>query len=278
MRPLAARGSDAGYPLHLFVPLATGGVFLAYLLVLSLTNSQGLLSNILSALCSVVPLVLLGLAIRAIVRAFVRRLPLAGRLVAHMLLGAAFAFLWYWVLMVLLAFTSGKSLLHFDVRPVFPGPAVAWQLMQGVTLYCLVIALIHLEGQTRTPDLAPAADSKEPPALANADPALSRYFVKKGEEIQPVDVRQIVSISGAGDYAEVCTLAGRHLARMTLAQFETALRNERFIRVHRSKIVNLDRVARAEPAGAGRILLHMENGESVLASRAGSRLFRERVI
>jgi two-component system, LytTR family, response regulator len=147
-----------------------------------------------------------------------------------------------------------------------------------VTFYCLVVALIHLEAQPRTRDLESAADSKESPPLANADPTLSRYFVRKGEEIQPVDVQQIVSISGAGDYAEVCTVAGRHLARMTLAQFETALRNERFIRVHRSKIVNLDRVARAEPAGAGRILLHMENGESVLASRAGSRLFRERVI
>jgi DNA-binding LytR/AlgR family response regulator len=48
--------------------------------------------------------------------------------------------------------------------------------------------------------------------------------------------------------------------------------------VHRSRIVNVERIERAEPAGGGRLLLHMEGGETIVASRAGSRLLRDRVI
>jgi DNA-binding LytR/AlgR family response regulator len=65
---------------------------------------------------------------------------------------------------------------------------------------------------------------------------------------------------------------------MTLTEFEQTLTSKNFIRVHRSHIVNVDRVAHAEPAGGGRLLLHMEDGELIPASRAGSRLLRERVI
>jgi DNA-binding LytR/AlgR family response regulator len=65
---------------------------------------------------------------------------------------------------------------------------------------------------------------------------------------------------------------------MTLADFENVLGPKSFIRVHRSWIVNVDRIARAEPAGGGRMLLHMENGEMIQCSRTGSRLLKDRVI
>ncbi|WP_176472961.1 LytTR family DNA-binding domain-containing protein [Sphingomonas lenta] len=48
--------------------------------------------------------------------------------------------------------------------------------------------------------------------------------------------------------------------------------------MHRSAIVNLDRVVRAEPAGGGRLLLHMEAGGVVQASRAGAKLVREQLL
>jgi len=65
---------------------------------------------------------------------------------------------------------------------------------------------------------------------------------------------------------------------MTLAEFEATLDARRFVRVHRSRIVNLDIVERAEPAGAGRLLLHLQTGESVSTSRTGARLLKSRVI
>jgi len=266
-----------------FVLTAGFATFLAYVIVLRLTNDASAVSEILSALSSVVPLILLGLAVRSSTRLWVFGRPLAWQLLYHGILAIAFAAFWYWAVMVLLALTSGKSLLDFDVRAFFPGRAVAWQLLQGLTFYSLAVALTYLEALLDSTasafvTLAETATPASTEHKAAADDRLSRYFIRRGEEIQPVDVRTIVSISGAGDYTEICTLDGRHLARMSLAEFEAKLGTQRFVRVHRSRIVNLDRVARAEPAGSGRILLHMENGESVLASRSGTRLFRQRVI
>jgi DNA-binding LytR/AlgR family response regulator len=42
--------------------------------------------------------------------------------------------------------------------------------------------------------------------------------------------------------------------------------------------VNTHRIARAEPAGGGRLLLHMETGHTISTSRDGARLLRNRVL
>ena len=76
----------------------------------------------------------------------------------------------------------------------------------------------------------------------------------------------VVSINGADDYAEVSTTTGKHLVRMTLAGFAKSLDPSKYVRVHRSWIVNTCRVTRAEPAGGGRLLLHMETGQTISTS------------
>jgi DNA-binding LytR/AlgR family response regulator len=178
--------------------------------------------------------------------------------------------------MVMIGLANGETLTQFVVRPFFPGPAVAWQLLQGLTFYAVVAALIYLRAHP------PASAVMLTGALPQPDPGqkkeLSRYFIRAGEDIHPVDVSQIVSIAGADDYAQVTTLTGSHLVSMTLTEFENALSRSSFIRVHRSRIVNADRIARAEPAGGGRVLLHMENGEMIQCSRTGTRLLKDRVI
>ena len=73
------------------------------------------------------------------------------------------------------------------------------------------------------------------------------------------------------------TAKGNHLVRRRLGEFESDL-PENFVRVHRSAIVNLDRVVRCEPAGSGRISVHLEGSEAVIASRAGAKILRERTL
>jgi two-component system, LytTR family, response regulator len=71
-----------------------------------------------------------------------------------------------------------------------------------------------------------------------------------------VEVDEIVMIAGAQDYAEVSTTDGRkHLVRMSLAEFEQRLPDDSFVRVHRSTIINIAHLGRAEPIGSGRLTL-----------------------
>jgi hypothetical protein len=260
---------------HAFDALALLAVFLAYLAVFAATGNSGLLENAKASLMNLVPLVLLGAAARAlVVRHAVGRGP-ARQIAIHAGLAICFTLLWYWLLMVLIGLARGDSALRFSVEPFFPDPAAAWQLLQGLTFYALIAAVSYLQAQPSLPSFVVAPPA---PMEAEKEASPSRYFIRQGEEILPIEVSQIVSIVGADDYAEVTTLGGRHLVRMTLAEFEASLEDSRFIRVHRSRIVNMERILRAEPAGGGRMLLHMESGEIIQASRAGTKLLRERVI
>jgi two-component system, LytTR family, response regulator len=246
-------------------------VFAAYELALSIGHDSSLVDALPGSIANTIPAVLFGLIVYRVIRIGLvgRRTPV--QVVGHAFLCAAYALLSYWLLIVLLGAVSGISVIQFQVEP-FPIRASVWQLLQNATTYG-IIAVLAYRG-TASPEVTLVLGNED----EQARPGRSRYFIRSGDEIQPVEVNSIVSITGADDYAEVGTLDGRHLVRMTLADFEKTLDPAQFIRVHRSRIVNVDRIARAEPAGGGRLLLHMQDGDAIPASRTGSRLLRDRVI
>lgn len=240
--------------------------FVAYWAVLALANPASPLESLASAAINSATLVCMGVAARSILRRYVFGRSPVFQTLAHILLALLFTLFWYWLLMVALGLARGRSPTDFDVRDFFPGPAVAWQLLQGLACYGLFAALSYAQW---------AAPSR---AKADGAQVRSRFFIKLGEEIRPVDASQIIAIVGAGDYSEVATSSGKHLVKMTLSEFEAALDPEKFLRVHRSRIVNADQIVRAEPAGGGRLLVQMEDGDCVTTSRAGAKLLRDRVI
>lgn len=249
-------------------------VFLAYFAVfLAVRTERSVSDAALSALINLAALLLVAAPARALLKRYVLGAAVPRQIVVHIAIAAAFSILWHWLLMVAIGIRAGGSFTEFAVRAFFPTPAFAWQLLQGTTVYALVAALTYLRARPDMPSLVVSGDGEDP-----REPALSRYFIRRGDDIHPVDVSQIVSITGADDYAEVATVDGSHLVRTTLAEFEVALDPARFLRVHRSRIVNLDRISRAEPAGDGKILLHMQGGQTIQTSRNGAKLFRERVV
>ena len=255
--------------------VASALVFIAYVLVLWTARGGSFPEVLAGAAANTVPVVALGLVTHGIV---VRHI--AGRstpvlILGHLVVGLGFAVLSYWGLLVLLGLVNGVSATEFDVRP-FDRRAMAWQTLQNITTYGIIALYAHLQMRSR-----PAASAVELSAAVDepgASPGPSRYFIRTGDDLRPIEISAIVCITGADDYAEVRTTGGKHLVRMTLNEFDATLDARRFARVHRSHIVNLDRIARAESAGNGRLLLHMETGEAIQTSRAGSKRVRDRVI
>lgn len=262
LSPSVARLALAGTPV----------VFVVYAITLGVARQLSLTDAIVASLANTFPTMLFALAAYAIVARWLIGRSIAVQAIGHVLLALAYSVLAYWLLLVMLGAAFGASVLHFTVEP-FQARAWIWQLLENVTIYGIVATLAYLRAPPE-----PATLILADPGLGEAARSPSRYFIRSGEDFQPIDVDTIVSIAGADDYAELITLGGRHLVRMTLAEFEKALDPVRFIRVHRSRIVNVERIERAEPAGGGRLLLHMEDGEAIPASRAGTRLLRDRVI
>lgn len=241
--------------------LAVSGVFLAYSATTCVALGLDLTRSLIAGAANTIPVMIFGLGVRSIVLRLIAR-PLRIQLAAHLLLCAGFCTLSYCLLIVLFGLFYSAGPDGFVVRP-FSVSGTAWQSLQNVTTYALIAALVYLR--------APHANAAE-------DTGLSRYFVRIGEELRPLDIEKVVSINGADDYAEVSTTTGKHLVRTTLASFAKSLDPSKYIRVHRSWIVNTCRVTRAEPAGGGRLLLHMETGQTISTSRDGAKLFRNRVL
>jgi two-component system, LytTR family, response regulator len=252
--------------------VGTPVVFGAYSLALGIARDLPFGDAVAGSFANTVPTILFGLlAYRMVATQLVGR-GLAVQIVGHTILSAVYALLTYWLLMVMLGAVNGISIVKFTVEP-FPVRASAWQLLQNVTIYGLIAAVAYVG--TRSEPVTVVLSGEGGDAEQRR---LTRYFIRSGDEIQPIDMDSIVSIAGADDYAEVKTVEGTHLVTVTLAEFEKMLDPAQFIRVHRSRIVNVEKIARAEPAGSGRLLLHMHDGEAIPASRVGSRLLRDRVL
>lgn len=245
--------------------LVVVGIFAAYSITLRFALHSGLLGSLLGGAANTVPVVVFGALVRRIIQRRLIGRSAAFQLMAHVLLCAAFTALSYGLLIVLLGLLFSQGPNGFLVEP-FPMSAAAWQSLENVTTYALIAAISYVQAQSEG-GFRPQTDS--PP---------SRHFVRIGEELRPLDLDSVVCVRGADDYAEVRTATGKHLVRVTLAEFSRSLDPARYIRVHRSWIVDAHRILRAEPAGGGRLLLHMEGGQTISTSRAGAKLLRGRVI
>jgi two-component system LytT family response regulator len=104
---------------------------------------------------------------------------------------------------------------------------------------------------------------------------LERLLLRDGSRLVPVAVRDIERIDADGDYAAVFFRGKKILVNVPLADFETRLDPARFVRVHRSHLVNLDFVDSLEPFDNSQLLLRLKDGTKLTASRAASKRLRD---
>jgi two-component system LytT family response regulator len=110
-------------------------------------------------------------------------------------------------------------------------------------------------------------------AVMSSSPTLTRLFVRERDTIIPVDVEDVTRVEAHGDYVLVHAAGRRHIMRANLQDLESGL-GARFLRVHRSHVVNLDQVVRFEPHDATRLSVVLSDGSRVVASRARSQELR----
>jgi hypothetical protein len=117
----------------------------------------------------------------------------------------------------------------------------------------------------------------EPASLAagaGTSPADEAHlWLRDGTTAVRIDPRAIVTVSSAGNYVEFSLGDKSYLIRATLAAEEMRLRPFGVRRVHRTRLVNFNRVIAIEPRPGGDFNLRMDNGELI----AGSRRYRDAV-
>ena len=101
-----------------------------------------------------------------------------------------------------------------------------------------------------------------------------RLVVKRRGAFSLVPVEEIHWLEAAGNYVRIHVGDESFLHRTTLAELEERLPGARFARVHRSAIVNLDRIERVVPNDSGDFEVHLVTGDVVKLSRS----YRDRVL
>jgi len=96
---------------------------------------------------------------------------------------------------------------------------------------------------------------------------LKRIPVKSARDTTLVLTEEIDWISAAGHYLELHVGCEKHLIREHLNRLEAKLDPEKFVRIHRSIIVNLDNIKSLHPLFNGDHLLILNNGQELNLSR-----------
>lgn len=120
-------------------------------------------------------------------------------------------------------------------------------------------------------DKVPVGEVVSPEGGAG-EPA-ERLVIKDGGAFHFVPMDDIQWIDAAGDYMCVHTREGTHIMRTTMKQLEGSLDPARFIRIHRSSIVNSQCIAGAEGHTNGEYVLSLKGGTRLKVSRS----YRDRI-
>ena len=106
---------------------------------------------------------------------------------------------------------------------------------------------------------------------------LDRLVVKSGGRVFFLRTDEIDWIEAAGNYVRLHLGEDAHLFRETMNNMEARLDGRRFVRIHRSRIVNTDRIKELQPWFNGEYVVVLNNGTRLTLSRGYREKLQERL-
>ena len=112
------------------------------------------------------------------------------------------------------------------------------------------------------------------PREAGATPRTRRLVVRDRQRYRLIREEDIDWVGASGNYVEIHVGEKSYLHRETLVELDARLDPGRFRRIHRSTLVNLDRISGITPDGSGDFRVALRDGTVLRMSRR----FRDRVL
>ncbi len=120
------------------------------------------------------------------------------------------------------------------------------------------------KGPSSTVSAADLAAAARPPSQY-----LERIPVRDGTRVFILPVSKLDYAEAQDDYVALAVEGRKHLKQQTLSSLEAALDPSRFLRIHRSYIVNVERIVKVEPYGKDSHVAVLQNGTLLPVSRPG---------
>jgi two-component system, LytTR family, response regulator len=126
----------------------------------------------------------------------------------------------------------------------------------------LIEARRRLQAQERLPVAALAA-------AARAQGPLERILIRDGARVHILSVEHIDYVEAQDDYVLFHSGGKKYMKHETLANLETQLDAKRFVRIHRSYLLHIERLSRVEPYAKDSRVAILQDGTKLPVSRAG---------
>jgi two-component system LytT family response regulator len=104
---------------------------------------------------------------------------------------------------------------------------------------------------------------------------LNRLLVRENKKIFLVSVKDVYCLEASGDYIRLHLRTKSHLINDSLNNLETRLDPDQFVRIHRSAIINKEKIKEFIPHFNGEYVIVLENNMQVKLSRTYKHLFKE---
>jgi two-component system LytT family response regulator len=116
-----------------------------------------------------------------------------------------------------------------------------------------------------------------PAPMPVSERPLARLALPTRQGIVLLDPAQMSHAELDGELVTIYSAEGQYLSALSLQELESRLPADRFARVHRRAIVNLEQVVRLEPNEVGGFTARMRGGQTVEVSRQAARDLRRRL-
>jgi two-component system LytT family response regulator len=115
-------------------------------------------------------------------------------------------------------------------------------------------------------------------ATQRAPGRLERILVRDRGRIFPLSLNEIAYLKADSKYTAIAARGQTFLVRIGISELEAQLDPARFIRIHRSALVNLDFVDSMRADEQSQLVIQMRDGTVLTASREASKVLREMAI
>ncbi|MFN8257027.1 MAG: LytTR family transcriptional regulator DNA-binding domain-containing protein [Bacteroidales bacterium] len=106
---------------------------------------------------------------------------------------------------------------------------------------------------------------------------LKRIVVKTGHKIKFISTDEIVYLEAEDDYVMIYTKDARYIKQATMKFFESGLDQDKFVRLHRSYIANVDEIKQIEPYEKESYIAILKNNAKLKISKAGFKTLKDRL-
>lgn len=109
----------------------------------------------------------------------------------------------------------------------------------------------------------------------SGDRALERLLVREGPHVHVLPVETVDYVEAQDDYIRIQAGGRSYLKQMTLSELETQLDRKQFLRIHRSYILNIERMTKIELYAKDSRVVILKDGKRLPVSRSGYEKIRK---